>query len=495
MHAQADFHNIDTLFSSLALVGQDPSFVNDARFAALVPPNFVSGLTSTEDPAQATLDTIDRDARQSGKVQDAGALVALGTDSPLVAPGIALHTNLRAGARVYSNVRALRNVTVNAARMAFADRDLGTVEVGKIADLTIVRGDPLADVRNAANVEYVVKNGLTYSQAQILAPFQTQQARAAHRRASSRTSARASGTRTSAKPAPTRALTPSRRRHEDEDPGRRGGDVAGAGRPGRFGHQRPVHRQQLHLWRRCQRPELGRRHRDRPERNRHRRRSGAVQGLHGPGGAELRRQPGDRTGQQPGLPLRQPARTHRPPLGQGRDARSEQPRLRRAERPDEDQSLHRTPGQRLPGPEPGRRDQSGGDLGPCRSDLREPVEPLVRVTDLGDGARRPGRLRRRGGPEPDDRRTRDPGRSGLGSRDGAGRRRPESVRRRHTGAAEPLDDRQLPREQLRLLPARADGLRDDHRRRPAHARRPGDSGDGSGFLRVGGLRAAEHRLA
>lgn len=183
MHAQADFHNIDTLFSSLALVGQDPGFVNDARFAALVPPNFVAGLTSTPDPLPATLETIDRDARQSGKVQDAGALVALGTDSPLVAPGIALHANLRAGARVYSNVRALRNVTINAARMAFADEDLGTVEVGKIADLTIVRGDPLADVRNAAQVEYVVKNGLAYSLAQILAPFQTPQARAAHRQA------------------------------------------------------------------------------------------------------------------------------------------------------------------------------------------------------------------------------------------------------------------------------------------------------------------------
>lgn len=183
MHSQADFHNIDTLFSSLALVGQDPGFVNDARFAALVPPNFVAGLTSTPDPLPATLETIDRDARQSGKVQDAGALLALGTDSPLVAPGIALHTNLRAGARVYSNVRALRNVTINAARMAFADEDLGTVEVGKIADLTIVRGDPLADVRNAAKVEYVVKNGLAYSLAQILAPFQTPQARAAHRQA------------------------------------------------------------------------------------------------------------------------------------------------------------------------------------------------------------------------------------------------------------------------------------------------------------------------
>ena len=64
-------------------------------------------------------------------------------------------------------------MTINAARMAFVDKDLGTVESGKLADLTIVRGDPIADLRNAAKVEYVVKNGVSYSLAQILAPFKT----------------------------------------------------------------------------------------------------------------------------------------------------------------------------------------------------------------------------------------------------------------------------------------------------------------------------------
>jgi urease alpha subunit len=74
-------------------------------------------------------------------------------------------------------------VTINAARMAFVDKDLGTVEVGKLADLSIVRGDPVADLKNAANVEYVVKNGITYSQAQILAPFKTPLALAARKQA------------------------------------------------------------------------------------------------------------------------------------------------------------------------------------------------------------------------------------------------------------------------------------------------------------------------
>jgi Tol biopolymer transport system component len=183
LHAKGDFHNIDTLFSSLALVGQDPAFVTDERFQVLVPPNFIAGLQATTAPSAATLQTIKRDAEQSAKVQRAGALVALGTDSPLVTPGIALHTGMRAGGLAYSNHQALQNVTINAAKMAFVDKDLGTVEVGKLADLTIVQGDPVADLKNAAKVQYVLKNGVTYSLSQILAPFKTPLALSERRKA------------------------------------------------------------------------------------------------------------------------------------------------------------------------------------------------------------------------------------------------------------------------------------------------------------------------
>jgi imidazolonepropionase-like amidohydrolase len=183
LHAKSDFHVIDTLFSSLALVGQDPSLISGERMDLLVPPNFINGLRTTPNPTQATLDTIKKDAEQSAKVQRAGGLLALGTDTPLVAPGIALHTNLRAGALVYSNVQALQNVTINAARMAFVDKDLGSIEVGKLADLVAVQGNPLDDVKAAANVQMVMKNGIPYTLPDILAPFRTPQALSARKRA------------------------------------------------------------------------------------------------------------------------------------------------------------------------------------------------------------------------------------------------------------------------------------------------------------------------
>lgn len=182
MHAQGDFHLIDTLFSAGALAGEDPGIVQDQRFI-LVPPNFIAGLQSATAPTAATLATIRKDAQQQAKVLAAGALVANGTDSPLVVPGISLHLNLRAAGLVMTPVQALQSVTINAAKMALVDKDLGSVEAGKLADLVEVRGDPLSDLKAAANVELVIKNGNPYTQQQILAPFRTPLALAARRNA------------------------------------------------------------------------------------------------------------------------------------------------------------------------------------------------------------------------------------------------------------------------------------------------------------------------
>ena len=182
MHAKADFHLIDTLFSANALSAQDPAILGSDRFV-LVPPNFVNGLRTAQAPTAATLQAIQRDVEQEVKVYRAGALVANGTDSPLVVPGISLHLNLRAAGQVLGNHQALQTVTINAAKMAFVDKDLGSVEVGKLADLVAVRGDPIADLKAAANTEYVIKNGNVYTQAQILAPFTTPVALAARKRA------------------------------------------------------------------------------------------------------------------------------------------------------------------------------------------------------------------------------------------------------------------------------------------------------------------------
>ncbi len=37
--------------------------------------------------------------------------------------------------------------------------DIGTVSVGKLADLVVLDADPLADITNTTRIAYVVKNG------------------------------------------------------------------------------------------------------------------------------------------------------------------------------------------------------------------------------------------------------------------------------------------------------------------------------------------------
>ena len=39
------------------------------------------------------------------------------------------------------------------------DKEIGSVEPGKFADLIVINGDPLANIRNTRNIETVVLNG------------------------------------------------------------------------------------------------------------------------------------------------------------------------------------------------------------------------------------------------------------------------------------------------------------------------------------------------
>jgi hypothetical protein len=49
------------------------------------------------------------------------------------------------------------------------DSKLGTLEAGKFADLFVVRGNPLEDIRNTRNVRFVMKAGQLYDAAELRA--------------------------------------------------------------------------------------------------------------------------------------------------------------------------------------------------------------------------------------------------------------------------------------------------------------------------------------
>lgn len=104
------------------------------------------------------------------ELQRAGAGLLLGSDSPQIfnVPGFAVHRELEllvaAGLTPYE---ALRTGTVNPARFFSLDAELGTVEVGKTADLLMLDANPLEDIRNSRRVHGVMLRGRWLSQQDI----------------------------------------------------------------------------------------------------------------------------------------------------------------------------------------------------------------------------------------------------------------------------------------------------------------------------------------
>jgi imidazolonepropionase-like amidohydrolase/Tol biopolymer transport system component len=56
-------------------------------------------------------------------------------------------------------LEAIRTATLNPARYIGLDRDIGSLEVGKLADLVIISGDVLADIRQSDQISHVMQNG------------------------------------------------------------------------------------------------------------------------------------------------------------------------------------------------------------------------------------------------------------------------------------------------------------------------------------------------
>jgi hypothetical protein len=100
-------------------------------------------------------------AASAWKIQKEGGKVCVGGHGEL--QGLSFHWelwSLQAGGM--SPLEALRSGTLNGAEAIGLAQDLGSIEPGKLADLVILNKDPLEDIRNTANVKYVMKNGVLY---------------------------------------------------------------------------------------------------------------------------------------------------------------------------------------------------------------------------------------------------------------------------------------------------------------------------------------------
>jgi Tol biopolymer transport system component len=182
--AKSGMFTITTTFNQ-SLYAEDTALATNSRFA-LFPPWEQARLTKAIDTSLHEDQTFNllrlqrEEATVAADFRDGGLILA-GTDSPLDIPATSLQLNLRSQVKFGMQPwQALETATSMAAKAWHLDKDLGTLEKGKLADLIIVSGDPLKNIHDAANVQYVMKNGNLMSIDDILAPFASSGAQNSH---------------------------------------------------------------------------------------------------------------------------------------------------------------------------------------------------------------------------------------------------------------------------------------------------------------------------
>ncbi|MFI7098943.1 amidohydrolase family protein [Streptomyces sp. NPDC050161] len=174
IYTGTDFHLIATPFSATPLLGEDPALAKDTRVTRLMPPwdTAVVQEGAGHRPTPAELAAIAVEVEVYRRVLDGGGAVALGTDQPLTPVGLGLHLCLRALHRGgLSAAAALRTATALPAKVFGAERDLGTLEVGKLGDMTCVDGDPFTDFSSLVRTTAVLRGGRLFEQRKLVSSF------------------------------------------------------------------------------------------------------------------------------------------------------------------------------------------------------------------------------------------------------------------------------------------------------------------------------------
>ena len=166
MFGQSDTNYTPTLVVTYGGLAGDPYWrqatdVFDNPLLVHTPPKMLLAATArrTKAPEWAFVD--DNSAREAKKLAERGVKVSIGAHGQQA--GIGAHWELWSFARGgMSAVEALRAGTIEPARSLGMDKDIGSLEVGKLADLVILTADPAQDIRNSDDIAQVMLGGRLY---------------------------------------------------------------------------------------------------------------------------------------------------------------------------------------------------------------------------------------------------------------------------------------------------------------------------------------------
>ena len=148
----------------------DPAFLNDPDFARLDP----SETSKWGEENKVFLENVhEEDFEEAGKALkvaqefvgmafQAGVKIIAGSDNgmPYSVAGKSLHEELRLLTESgIPEIEVISAATFNAASALGHEKELGSIEAGKLADLLVLKANPLDDIANTKKISHAIKDG------------------------------------------------------------------------------------------------------------------------------------------------------------------------------------------------------------------------------------------------------------------------------------------------------------------------------------------------
>lgn len=159
--------------------GDDP-FYTESEALTLAAPSLVANWRAwfnfntgwTPDDFSAARAAWPRFLELAKRLHDAGVTITAGTDAnnPWIVPGHSFHRELELLVEAgISPLEVLKIATHNGAKVMGLLDETGTVEAGKWADMVLLRADPVTDISNSREIEWVMQSGRIHRPAELLA--------------------------------------------------------------------------------------------------------------------------------------------------------------------------------------------------------------------------------------------------------------------------------------------------------------------------------------
>lgn len=124
----------------------------------------------SEQDMQAGKRIFAKDLEVVGEMKRDGVTILAGTDGAYPQGGEALHSELELLVKAgLTPLQALQAASRDAARAMGVSKEVGTIEVGKTADLVLLDADPLVDISNTQKIDAVVLHGHLFSKDELSA--------------------------------------------------------------------------------------------------------------------------------------------------------------------------------------------------------------------------------------------------------------------------------------------------------------------------------------